>query len=66
VAILGGRAEVLESQREAAGLGVNGVPFYVFDGRLAVPGAQPAALVARALAEAAAGEGAGAPHMRKR
>jgi predicted DsbA family dithiol-disulfide isomerase len=32
---------VLRSQEEARRLGVTGVPFYVFDGRFAVSGAQP-------------------------
>ncbi|HEU0055479.1 MAG TPA: DsbA family oxidoreductase [Longimicrobium sp.] len=34
-------AAVDESQREAAELGVTGVPFFVFDGRFAISGAQP-------------------------
>jgi predicted DsbA family dithiol-disulfide isomerase len=50
-----GRAEVLASQREAARMGVRGVPFYVFNGRLAVSGAQPAELFERAIAEATDG-----------
>jgi len=37
----GGRAEVWESQQRAARLGIGGVPFYVFDGRYALSGAQP-------------------------
>lgn len=35
------RDDVARSQDEASRLGVTGVPFYVFDGRYAVSGAQP-------------------------
>jgi predicted DsbA family dithiol-disulfide isomerase len=45
-------AEVAESQREAARAGVRGVPFVVLGGQLAVSGAQPAEVFARAVAEA--------------
>ena len=41
--------EVWKGQREAASLGINGVPFYVIDGRYAVSGGQPAEVWARAL-----------------
>jgi|SRR5579884_356020 len=44
-----GVAEVAASQEEAAALGIGGVPFYIFDGRYAVSGAQPVALFLRAL-----------------
>lgn len=44
-----GTEEVHASQEEAARLGISGVPFYVFDGRYAVAGAQPAELFLRAL-----------------
>ena len=42
------RREVAEAQA----IGVTGVPFFIFAGRLAVPGAQDASLLARAMAEA--------------
>ncbi len=44
-----GREEVAAGQREAARLGVTGVPFYVLDGRLGVSGAQPAEVLVQAL-----------------
>lgn len=44
----------------AARLGINGVPFYVLDGRYGISGAQPAELFAEALRRVAA-ERAGAP-----
>lgn len=52
LAFLAGDALALDvqaSQREAARLGVQGVPFVVLDGRLAVSGAQPVELFERAL-----------------
>ena len=49
-------AEVEASQREAARLGIRGVPFVVLDGRLGVSGAQPVELFERALRAAADGE----------
>lgn len=51
-----GRAEVWRSQEVAARLGVSGVPFYVFDGRYAVSGAQPVGVFARAIDAALADE----------
>ena len=52
-----GHAEVAAAEDEARALGVNGVPFFIFDGRLAVSGAQAPDLLVQALAEAArAGE----------
>jgi predicted DsbA family dithiol-disulfide isomerase len=50
-------AEVAASQREAARLGIRGVPFAVLGGRYAVSGAQPADVFARALAAALDGGG---------
>ena len=50
-----GKAEVRSSQEEAYGRGIQGVPFYVFDGGLAVSGAQPMEAFLRALDGAAAG-----------
>jgi predicted DsbA family dithiol-disulfide isomerase len=43
---------VREDEREAAMLGANGVPFFVFDRRIGVSGGQPAALFTEALDEA--------------
>ncbi|MDZ4232979.1 MAG: DsbA family protein, partial [Dietzia sp.] len=40
---------------EAAAIGVRGVPFFVFDGRLAVSGAQPVEVFGQALEQAVAG-----------
>lgn len=44
-----GATEVRASQERAGGLGISGVPFYVFDGRYAVAGAQPVEVFLRAL-----------------
>jgi predicted DsbA family dithiol-disulfide isomerase len=44
---------VAEDVREARALGVSGVPFFVFDGRLGLSGAQPLDVFAGAIAEAA-------------
>jgi len=44
--------DVAQSQREAARLGIRGVPFVVIDGRYGVSGAQPAAVFAQALRRA--------------
>ena len=45
----GGKVEVRASQEEAYGRGIQGVPFYVFDGGLSVSGAQPVEVFLRAL-----------------
>ena len=47
--------DVRDGQRDAARLGIQGVPFLVLDERLAVSGAQPAELLDRALRAALAG-----------
>jgi predicted DsbA family dithiol-disulfide isomerase len=53
--------DVRDGQREAARLGIRGVPFFVLDQRLAISGAQPAELFDRALAAALdGGDGEGA------
>jgi predicted DsbA family dithiol-disulfide isomerase len=44
-----GASEVYSSQEEARRLGITGVPFYVFDGRYALYGAQPAEVFKEAL-----------------
>ena len=54
-----GRAEVVRSQLSAGRLGIQGVPFYVVDGRLGVSGAQPPELFARVLEQALNGSGEG-------
>ncbi len=51
-----GVAEVLASQEEAGRLGIAGVPFYVFDGKYALSGAQPAEVFGRVLDAVRAGE----------
>ncbi len=40
---------MISSQEEANTLGITGVPFYVFDGRYAVYGAQPVEVFGEAL-----------------
>lgn len=44
-----GKAEVLADVREAQQLGVSGVPFFVFNRRYALSGAQPPEMILRAL-----------------
>ncbi len=44
--------EVREEESAARTIGISGVPFFVFGGRLAVSGAQPAEVLLRALEEA--------------
>jgi predicted DsbA family dithiol-disulfide isomerase len=44
-----GAQDVWESQQVAAGLGIDGVPFYVIDDRYAVSGGQPASVWLRTL-----------------
>lgn len=44
-----GVPEARESQQEAARLGISGVPFYVFDGRYGLSGAQPVGIFLRML-----------------
>ena len=48
-----GTAEVRASQATAGRLGINGVPFFIFDGRYAISGAQPPEVFLEALDEAA-------------
>jgi predicted DsbA family dithiol-disulfide isomerase len=43
--------EVRDDEDEARQLGISGVPFFVFAGKLAVSGAQPAELLLRALTQ---------------
>jgi predicted DsbA family dithiol-disulfide isomerase len=43
---------VREEIAEAQAIGVNGVPFFIFAGRLGVPGAQDVAVLRRAMAQA--------------
>lgn len=47
------RAAVIEDIETARGIGVSGVPFFVFDRRLAISGAQPAEVIVGALDQAA-------------
>ena len=44
--------EVLQDQQEAAELGVQGVPFYVFNRKYAVSGAQPSEVFTQVLNKA--------------
>lgn len=48
--------EVMADIAQARQIGVQGVPFFVFDGRLAISGAQPVEVFTRALEQIAAGE----------
>lgn len=48
---------VRDDVETARGIGVRGVPFFVFDGRLAVSGAQPVEVFGQALEQALAAEG---------
>jgi predicted DsbA family dithiol-disulfide isomerase len=48
---------VRQDEQAAGELGITGVPFFVFDGRLAVSGAQPTQTFAEALRRAATTEG---------
>ena len=48
-----GVTDVQQSQRDAAALGVSGVPFFVFNDQFVVRGAQPVAMFVRALEMAA-------------
>ena len=53
--VLGGDAyadEVAGDERQAAELGISGVPFFVLDRRYGISGAQPAELIAQALERA--------------
>ncbi len=45
--------EVRDDERTAAGFGIQGVPFFVFDRRFGVSGAQPVEVLLDALQEAA-------------
>jgi predicted DsbA family dithiol-disulfide isomerase len=53
--------EVRSAERRAQSLGISGVPFFVFDGRVALSGAHEPATMLEAIAEARAGAVAGAP-----
>jgi len=48
--------EVMADIAQARQIGVQGVPFFVLDGRLAISGAQPVEVFTRALEQIAAGE----------
>jgi predicted DsbA family dithiol-disulfide isomerase len=48
-------AGVRADEREAAGLGINAVPFFVFDRRLALAGAHPPETLSEAIAQARLG-----------
>lgn len=58
-----GTSEVHSSQEEARQLGITGVPFYVFDGRYALYGAQPVEVFEEALE--AARDAVSADHLRE-
>jgi len=48
----GSSQEVQEAERRAHAIGVSGVPFFIFERRLAVSGAQPADVLVQAIDEA--------------
>jgi predicted DsbA family dithiol-disulfide isomerase len=50
------REAVAEDFELARGIGVNGVPFFVFDRRLALSGAQPAEVILQAMEQAASAD----------
>ena len=50
-------AATRDATREASRMGIRGVPFFVFNGKLAVSGAQPVDVLRAALTEAAAAGG---------
>jgi predicted DsbA family dithiol-disulfide isomerase len=52
---------VESSTRQAAGLGVNGIPAFLLDGRLLVLGAQPREVFEQAFAQLAAADGGTGP-----
>jgi len=47
-----GRAEIAASDERSKAMGISGVPFFIFNRRLAVSGAQPPAILREALAQA--------------
>ena len=51
-------ADVVADLEQARAYGISGVPFFVFDGRYAVAGAQPREVMAQALTRAAQDSGA--------
>ena len=54
----GGRAEIAQAEARAHELGITGVPFFIFDGRVALSGAHPPESIRDAIRQAlAAGEG---------
>jgi predicted DsbA family dithiol-disulfide isomerase len=46
------RRAVAEEEEKARAMGVNGVPFFIFNGKLAVEGAQPPEALLEAMLEA--------------
>lgn len=50
----GGLARVVEEVQTVMNAGLSGVPFFIFDGKLTLSGAQPVAVFKRALEQAAA------------
>jgi predicted DsbA family dithiol-disulfide isomerase len=50
------RDRVLSSTAQAQSVGINGIPAWVIDGKLLVPGAQPRAVFEQAFAQLAAGQ----------
>jgi len=50
-----GADEIAEAEARARALGISGVPFYIFDGRVGLSGAQPPETIRAAIAQARAG-----------
>lgn len=48
----GGRAAMIEADARMKSMGIGGVPFFIFNRRVAVSGAQPPAVLAEALSQA--------------
>jgi predicted DsbA family dithiol-disulfide isomerase len=47
-----GRAEIAAADKQWKEMGISGVPFFIFNRRIAVSGAQPPGILADALAQA--------------
>ena len=55
-----GRAEIAKAEERARALGITGVPFFIFDGRVALSGAHPPDTLRDAIRQARAGSQGGA------
>ena len=53
-----GRTEIAQAEERARSLGITGVPFFIFDGRVALSGAHPPETIRDAIRQALAGTSA--------